>query len=64
MGYFRANVWLLQEQERAGGRCCNAGVTKPGSGDAEKAHSKVKGFCYVEHPFLGGIMDVNCEIEL
>jgi len=53
MGYIRANVRLFQEQERARSRGCNAGVTKPDSGDAEEAQSKVKGFSYLEYPFLG-----------
>lgn len=44
MGYFRANVRLLQEQERARTRGCNGSVTKPGSGDVEEAQSTVKGF--------------------
>jgi hypothetical protein len=44
MGYFRANVRLLQEQECARSRSCNAGVTKSGSGDGEEAQSKVKNF--------------------
>jgi hypothetical protein len=64
MGYFGADVRLLQEQERARSGGFVAGIAEPGSGNSKEAQSQVKGLNYVEYRFGAENMKINRRMEV